>query len=130
MRFACPHCSASMAADDYLIGQKTKCLKCRVVFIVPSPKPDVDPLAEVIASEAAAEATQPTESEPFTCPFCSGPIKSDVKLVGQMVVCQQCGGQVRMPGNPFLWPGMVMQLVSGVFFLIAGYYFLKFGFGH
>lgn len=128
MRFTCPHCSAPMDADAYLAGQKVKCVTCRAVFVVPEPVADVDPLAEVIEAERAPpESAAP---EPFTCPFCSGPIKSDVKLVGQMVVCPQCGGEVQMPGNPFLWPGIVMQLVSGIFFLISGYYFLRFAFGH
>jgi hypothetical protein len=71
------------------------------------------------------------ETKPFTltCPYCSTPIRSDVKHEGQTVTCVSCGAHVRMPLTE--WQQLraaifiLASLIIALLMIYRGYLFLK-----
>lgn len=64
----------------------------------------------------------------MNCPYCKYPLKSNVQMLGQTVICPECNAQVQMPKSQAQQTTAlivaIVGLILGVLILVRGILFL------
>jgi DNA-directed RNA polymerase subunit M/transcription elongation factor TFIIS len=98
LRFACPQCMTLLKVSPSLAGQRRRCPRCHLVLEVPRKSQRELQTEEYPLNRATGPLSgdQPAFI-PVVCEVCKTRIYSTVELVGQSIVCPECGKSTIVP---------------------------------
>ena len=118
IEIVCDDCGAELKLKDSMAGKSGTCPVCKSMLDVDELRVRADSQVQDIPFHLPSDLEKQASS--ILCPYCNEPLRDDVAMNGQMVVCPGCNAQVQMPNNaPLANVSVFLNVVVAVFSVIA-----------
>ncbi len=98
LRFSCPQCQAPLKVSAALAGKRRRCPRCQLVLEVPRKSRSTAQGADYpLSQQTGPSAAEQPAYIPVNCPVCHTRVYTTIELVGQKLVCPDCGTPTVVP---------------------------------